>query len=549
MRNGFPKVFGCFSLAAGLIALPTGCKSNPPAASPANTPAPVVDANNGPDPAAVNAAPVPAGSSPVQYASPSAAPSTGKVLGERQYPQNQAASSEQFPEQGSGQYASGQAQGSQDQYAQNQPYPEDDTAYDAGQQAIYADQPPPPLPVYQQPELTDPGDLWTPGYWNYANTGYYWVPGAWVAPPYEGALWTPGYWGYSHNRYRFHRGFWGAHIGFYGGVPYGFGYTGSGYEGGYWNQNHFYYNNAVNRLNVNVVHNVYVRKVTEVSNTRVSYNGPGGLAVRPTPSQVAVYHEQRTPPMQTQVAFARHASENRQQFFAANHGQPAIVVAPQHITAEPNIQRPQPGVQAGQQNRPLPMENREGHPPLGVQAGVPGRPQPDQRNQQLQQQNNLQQRNAVQQQHVQQNTDRQQAEQRTAQQRATQQQQVQQQQAQQQAQRQRPQADQARQPQHPVEAQHVAPARPQTPQPAPRPIRASPQAQPHPAPAVAPAPRPTQAEPRPVAPAPRPAAPAPAPAPRPAPVAPPAPAPRPPAPAPAAHPAPAPHEEGGHPRR
>ena len=50
---------------------------------------------------------------------------------------------------------------------------------------------PPPLPVYQQPELTDPGDEWTPGYWNYAQTGYYWVPGAWVAPPYSGALWTP----------------------------------------------------------------------------------------------------------------------------------------------------------------------------------------------------------------------------------------------------------------------------------------------------------------------------------------------------------------------
>ncbi len=31
-----------------------------------------------------------------------------------------------------------------------------------------------------------------------------------------------------------HGGYWGTHVGFYGGVNYGYGYDGDGYEGGYW---------------------------------------------------------------------------------------------------------------------------------------------------------------------------------------------------------------------------------------------------------------------------------------------------------------------------
>ena len=74
-----------------------------------------------------------------------------------------------------------------------------------------------------------------PGYWGWSPSGYYWVPGAWVEAPYMGALWTPGYWGFYTGRYWFHPGHWGSHIGYYGGINYGFGYVGFGYEGGYWN--------------------------------------------------------------------------------------------------------------------------------------------------------------------------------------------------------------------------------------------------------------------------------------------------------------------------
>ncbi len=147
-----------------------------------------------------------------------------------------------------------------------------------------ADQPPPDLPTYDQPEAPEPDYLWTPGYWGWSPVGYYWVPGVWCAAPYQGALWTPGYWGFYGGRYRFNRGYWGLYIGFYGGVNYGYGYFGTGYRGGYWNGPHFYYNRSVTRINVTRISYVYNRTIVVNNVTRVSYNGGrGGIAVRPDP--------------------------------------------------------------------------------------------------------------------------------------------------------------------------------------------------------------------------------------------------------------------------
>ncbi len=69
---------------------------------------------------------------------------------------------------------------------------------------------PPPLPIYQQPPCPVEDYLWTPGYWAYADGGYYWIPGVWVEPPRVGVLWTPGYWGFTGNAYEFHTGYLGA---------------------------------------------------------------------------------------------------------------------------------------------------------------------------------------------------------------------------------------------------------------------------------------------------------------------------------------------------
>src|ERR1700743_3367566 len=88
---------------------------------------------------------------------------------------------------------------------------------------------PPALPVYVQPPCPAVGYIWTPGYWAYDEGDYYWVPGTWVAAPQPGFLWTPGYWGWGEGAYLWHAGYWGPHVGFYGGINYGFGYGGVGY--------------------------------------------------------------------------------------------------------------------------------------------------------------------------------------------------------------------------------------------------------------------------------------------------------------------------------
>src|SRR6202046_4332314 len=147
---------------------------------------------------------------------------------------------------------------------------------------------PPALEVYQQPLCPTDGYLWTPGYWGYGNAGYYWIPGAWVAPPQPGFLWTPGYWGFAGGLYSFNPGYWGPTVGFYGGVNYGFGYGGSGFDGGRWQGGHFAYNTAVMRVNTSVIHNTYSQKVSYGSN-RTSFNGgPGGISARPRAGETAM---------------------------------------------------------------------------------------------------------------------------------------------------------------------------------------------------------------------------------------------------------------------
>src|SRR5271170_6782410 len=135
---------------------------------------------------------------------------------------------------------------------------------------------PPPLPVYVQPICPSAGYIWTPGYWAYAQEGYFWVPGTWEMAPEPGLLWTPGYWGWNDTAFVFNEGYWGAQVGFYGGINYGFGYVGVGYQGGYWNNGAFFYNRSVNNItNVTNITNVYNKTVVvnNVSVRNVSYNG------------------------------------------------------------------------------------------------------------------------------------------------------------------------------------------------------------------------------------------------------------------------------------
>jgi hypothetical protein len=185
---------------------------------------------------------------------------------------------------------------------------------------------PPELPVYEQPPIPDPGYIWTPGYWAYGPDGYYWVPGTWVEPPSVGMLWTPGYWGWQDGNYGWNAGYWGPHIGFYGGVDYGYGYGGVGYEGGYWNNGVFAYNRTVNNFGGVNITNVYNKTVVINNNaTRASFNGgAGGTVARPTPQEQAAAREQHVAatPLQTQHEHA--ASTNKALLASVNHGSPAI---------------------------------------------------------------------------------------------------------------------------------------------------------------------------------------------------------------------------------
>jgi hypothetical protein len=223
----------------------------------------------------------------------------------------------------------------------------DDSGY-AEMPIQQATEAPPPLPDYDQP--SDPGDgyIWTPGYWAWGAGGYYWVPGAWVEPPYVGGLWTPGYWGFYGGRYLFYPGHWGLHIGFYGGINYGFGYIGLGYEGGYWNGGHFFYNRSYNNINVRVVHNTYNYRAGNRgsygggnnnnhnynNNPRPSYRGGSGVQTRPQPSEGAAAHEPTAPRMNTQVQHEQSYGGVRGQYASQNHGRPATPAVSRPIPAD-----------------------------------------------------------------------------------------------------------------------------------------------------------------------------------------------------------------------
>jgi hypothetical protein len=187
--------------------------------------------------------------------------------------------------------------------------------------------PPPALPVYAQPPIPAPGYLWNPGYWGWDGNvrGYYWIPGTWAMAPQPGYLWTPPYWGFGDGGYAFHEGYWGVHVGFYGGVSYGFGYGGVGYGGGYWQGGSFFYNRSVNNISGVNITNVYDKRVEVTNNTRASYNGgPGGVRATPSAEETAAAHETHLAATREQTRHVALANEQRGNFASANHGRPTI---------------------------------------------------------------------------------------------------------------------------------------------------------------------------------------------------------------------------------
>src|SRR5271168_4380990 len=209
---------------------------------------------------------------------------------------------------------------------------------------------PPVLPVYVQPPLPAPGYLWTPGYWGYGDAGYYWVPGVWVQPPRVGVLWTPGYWGFVGGAYGWHAGYWGPHIGFYGGVNYGYGYGGVGFVGGEWRGGAFAYNSAVANFGSVHVTNVYenrtiVTQNTVINNEHVIFNGGAGIQAQASATELRAGNEEHIQATANQVQHANFAAQDRSQLASVNHGTPGTPaasnvnayhqVAQQHASAQP----------------------------------------------------------------------------------------------------------------------------------------------------------------------------------------------------------------------
>ncbi len=209
---------------------------------------------------------------------------------------------------------------------------------------------PPALPVYEQPPLPAPGYMWTPGYWSYGDAGYYWVPGVWVQPPSAGLLWTPGYWGYEGGAYGWHRGYWGPHVGFYGGVNYGFGFGGVGFVGGEWRGGAFAYNSAVANFGTVHVTNVYENRTIVTQNTivnvnHVSFNGGEGIQVHASAVEMQAGNERHFDPTPNQMQHENFASHDRSQLASVNQGRPATMassnvdsyhqVAQQHAHSQP----------------------------------------------------------------------------------------------------------------------------------------------------------------------------------------------------------------------
>lgn len=270
------------------------------------------------------------------------------------------------------------------------PPPPAETAQDVDAEVQVAEAPP-PLPEYEQPPCPEDGYLWTPGYWRWAGGGYYWVPGTWVAPPRVGVLWTPGYWGFVGGAYVWHAGYWGPHVGFYGGVNYGFGYGGAGFAGGRWAGNSFAYNTTVMNVNTTVIHNTYRETVVNnVTINKVSYNGgTGGIAATPTAQERIAAREQHVPATAVQRQHIQEAIKNPALAAKANGGRPAIAATPRpaafnapgaisaHGAAPVAASRMQPNgmgrPQGGADHPQAAMAHPQGHAsPQGVAPRAPG---------------------------------------------------------------------------------------------------------------------------------------------------------------------------------
>ena len=130
-------------------------------------------------------------------------------------------------------------------------------------------------------------------------------------------------------------GYWGATVGFYGGIDYGYGYSGRGYDGGRWQGDHFSYNTTVSHVNITNIHNVYSQPgASRSAGSHVSFNGgQGGVSARPTATETAAAHAQHRAPTPTQTEHRETASRT------PAHAAELPPIAPRPVAASGNAER------------------------------------------------------------------------------------------------------------------------------------------------------------------------------------------------------------------
>jgi hypothetical protein len=151
-----------------------------------------------------------------------------------------------------------------------------------------------------------------------------------VQPPQPGLLWTPPYWSRVDGGYAFHGGYWATEVGFYGGIDYGYGYAGDGYQGGRWENGAFFYNRAVNNLGSQSVAHIYDQAQAEdTTEARVSFNGGGReTTARPTRHQETLASERHIGATSEQQKHFELAAMDRSLYSKLNNGEPGVAATP-----------------------------------------------------------------------------------------------------------------------------------------------------------------------------------------------------------------------------
>ncbi|MDR3413163.1 MAG: hypothetical protein P4L87_19785, partial [Formivibrio sp.] len=100
---------------------------------------------------------------------------------------------------------------------------------------------------------------------------------------------------------------------------------GHGYEGGRWENNHFYYNTSVNRVSNTNIHNTYNTRVEINTVNRVSYNGGnGGINERASAQENTYGQERHSGPVAAQNQHVQAARSNPELRASTNQGKPPV---------------------------------------------------------------------------------------------------------------------------------------------------------------------------------------------------------------------------------